>query len=138
MNKVIFIQFLILSFLFSCSQPSIPETLNGEVWTLQNQIIQVKDTIYANDGKTISNINITDFPINNNREETWTFQNQTLEIKTKLSSGQVTTVSYKVENNPEGFILKNDNEVDKFCKITKWSNDQVILEAGGIITLSRK
>ncbi len=136
--KILFPLFLLFLF-FSCNETKIPETLNGEVWSLESQVIRISDTTYAkgSDGNTQPQISTTDFPISNNREEIWNFKNSSLEIVTKLSSGNVTKINFQVENTPEGFILKNKNEEDKICKITKRTNNEMVLETGGTIILKR-
>ena len=134
-----FFYILFIVFIFSCSDTKIPETLDGEIWSLQSQVIQISDTTYEKGADGISNpqITLTELPINF-RDETWTFANQELKIVTKLQSGNVSEINFKVVNTPEGFILKNENEEDKICKITKRSQNEMVLEAGGIIVLKRK
>lgn len=135
--KIIF-PLLILLLFFSCSETKIPETLDGEIWALESQVIHISDTTYAKgDGNSAPQISITEFPINNNRDETWTFENQGLEILTKLDNGNVTKINFQVENTPEGFILKNNTEADKVCKITKRTRNEMVLQTGGLIILKR-
>lgn len=136
--KIIF-SLLLVCLLFSCSETKIPETLNGEVWALQSQVIHISDTTYAKgaDGNSSPQVSITEFPINNNRDETWTFENQGLEILTKLDNGNETKINFQVENTPEGFILKNNTEPDKVCKITKRTRNEMVLQTGGVIILKR-
>ena len=131
---------LLLSFFFSCSE--IPQTISGtETYQLQSQIVEIKDTIYkvdsnGNPNSEIERINDTSFPIRDNFIETWHFENQTLKISTHLQNDKTQSVIYQVENTPDGFLLKRDNE-NQYCKIIKKTNNELILETRGKIILKR-